>query len=91
MAAQAGISGPGAVGTFAFEVVEELTDEACVQFFQGKFRRLLLQAFRSKAQEQPKGISISGDGLGAGLALPEETFREKAWISSGKSLCRVIV
>ena len=33
---QTGIPGSDAVGTFGFEVVEELTDEACVQFFQGK-------------------------------------------------------
>ncbi len=33
---QTGIPGSDTVGTFGFEVVEELTDEACVQFFEGQ-------------------------------------------------------
>ncbi len=73
---QAGVAGAGAVVAFLFQVVEEGPDDGGVEIGQVQLARLLAGALTHEAQDQPPGVAVGGDGVGAGVALPGQPFGE---------------
>ena len=81
---QACVPAPGAVTAFLLEVIEEVADEGCVQILEGQLRRGLPQSLCGEPQEQAKGVAVSGDGVRAGPALPQEAVGEEGLDQTGE-------
>ena len=62
---QPGVPGPGAVAPVLLEVGEERTDQRRVEIVDVQLTRLLANPLMSEGQEQPKRVSVGGDGLRA--------------------------
>ena len=86
---QACVAAPGAVAAFLLEVIEEVADEGRVQILEGQLRRGLPQSLFGEPQEQAEGVPVSGDGVRAGPALPQETVGEERLDQTGEVGARV--
>ena len=90
---EAGVAGSGAVAPFDFEVVEERSDHRGVEVVEVEFARRLPAALRGEGEQQPEGVAIGGDGVGAGPLLVDEALGEERpawwgrWRSSGVPPC----
>ena len=74
---QPGVPAPGAVVPFLLEVIEEVADEGSVQLFERQPRRHFPQLPGCKMQQKAKGVAVSGDGVAAGSALPQQAVGEE--------------
>src|SRR4030065_361524 len=75
---QAYVPGPRTVVARRLDVVEKLSDEGGVQILEQQIRRAFPQPCGGKAQEKPEGVPVSGDRVGPGLSLPQETIGEES-------------
>jgi hypothetical protein len=75
---QARIAGTSTVLAFFFKVFEELRHESCVDILDGEAGRRLVKAHRREAQQEPEGVAVGGDGVGARLPLTDEAIDEEA-------------
>jgi len=69
--AQAGIARARAVAPFLFEMIEELPDEGRIEIFEPQFRGRRAEALCCVTQKKTEGVTVSGDGVAAGTALPK--------------------
>ena len=63
--------------TFGLEVVEERRDDRRVEVLQSKVVRRLAGQKLNKSQQQTECVTIRGHSARTGLALVEQTIREK--------------
>ncbi len=66
------------------EVSQEVADQLGVEISQIELVGLLAAAILRVAQQQPPGVPIGGDGVGAGLALMREPFGEERFQAGGE-------
>ena len=72
-----GVAGPGAVAPCLLEMVEERADQRSVDIVDVELERLLAGPLVGEAEQQPERVAVSGDGLGAGVALGDQTIGEE--------------
>jgi hypothetical protein len=81
---QAGVAGADAVVALNLEVGEEVADQSGVEIAQIELVGRLAGALLRVAQEQPPGVPVGGDGVGAGLALVAEPLGEERLQGGGE-------
>src|SRR5260221_334843 len=68
--------GPGDVGGVLLMVGQEVCDERGVQVDEVELAGLVAGAAGGEAEQQPQGVAVGGDGVGAGVALADEPLGE---------------
>jgi hypothetical protein len=74
---QARVAGAHGVAAVALEVVEEGADERRVEVREVEPRGRRARPLGGEPQEEPPGVAVGGDGLRAGLPLPDEPLGEE--------------
>jgi hypothetical protein len=85
---QAGIAGARAVAPFLFKMIEELPDEGRIEILESEFRGRRAEAFCSVTQQKTKGVTVTGDGVAAGAALPKQALCEEGFEAEPESFWR---
>jgi hypothetical protein len=70
----AGVSGAYAVFSFGLQVLEETADEGGVEIGQVETVGGFAGSDVGVAQQEPPGVAVGGDGVGAGPSLADEAF-----------------
>jgi hypothetical protein len=74
---QPGVAGPHAVAPAGLEVLQERPDHASVEVLQLELGWRRPGAFVNEVEQEPKGVPIADNGVGAGVALSHEPVGEK--------------
>jgi hypothetical protein len=74
---QAGVAGAHTVVTVGFEVVEKRTDQGGIDIVKLKPGRGLAGAMVGESEQQPEGIPVGADRVGAGVSLGDEPLDEE--------------
>jgi hypothetical protein len=82
---QAGIPGASAVFAIALQVIEEKTNEGCIEVFDAKLGWAFVEPFLRKLQKQAEAIAISRDGMRARLPLAKQAIGEKRLKKRGEA------
>jgi hypothetical protein len=61
----------------AFQVIEEETNERCIEVFDPNLGWHFAEPFLGKLQKQTEAVAISGNGMRARLSLAEQAIGEK--------------
>jgi hypothetical protein len=59
------------------QVVEERTDQRCVQIRQRKLRGGFVEPLLGIAQQQAEGVPVAGEGMGTGALLLHQPLGEE--------------
>lgn len=74
---QAIVSCPGAVASFTFEMLKELSQEGHIKVLQAEFRRHASEVLRGKTEQQAEGIPVGGNRVRARAKLSEQPVCEE--------------
>jgi hypothetical protein len=74
---QANVATPGSVIALLFQVSEKATNKRRIQVLDRQSRGRLMQMLLREFQEEPEGVSITGNRMGAGVALAHEAVGKK--------------
>jgi hypothetical protein len=66
-----------AVFAGAFQVIEEETNEGCIEIFDLKLGGAFVEPFLGELQQQAEAVPISRHGMGARLPLTKQTIGEE--------------
>jgi hypothetical protein len=72
------VAGPCARCTLCLLILQKINNERSIKIAQIQLRRRRLTPLRDKAQQQPKGVTIRGDGVHAGMLLSHQALGEEA-------------
>src|SRR3954453_16642898 len=81
---EARVAGAHAVAAFLLEVVQEAADERGVEVGQVELTGLFAGAVLRVAQHQPPGVTVGGDGIGAGMGLVDQPLGEERFQGRGE-------
>ena len=81
---QPGVAGPHGVPPSLFEVVQERRDRRGVEVLERERFRSLLGFPFEEAEQEPEGVPIGADGVGARLALGHQPFGEECLECGGQ-------
>ena len=65
---EAGVAGLDAAAAVVLQVLEERADQRGVEVLEVELRRRLAGPLLRKAEQQPEGVAVCGDGVRAGVA-----------------------
>jgi hypothetical protein len=74
---EAGVAGAHAVAALSLQVVEEIADQRCVQILDPQTRWRDAGAGEGEGQQQLERVTVGGDGVWAGLTLPDQPVGEE--------------
>ena len=69
----------------AFQVIEEETNEGCIEVFDPDLGGHFAESFFGKLQKQTEAIAISGNRMRAGLPLAKQAIGEEGLKKRGKA------
>ena len=75
---KAGVASARSVAALSLEGVEELRHEGSVDVFKGEARGCLAEVAGCKPKEEPEGVTVGGDGVGARRPLLNKSVDEEA-------------
>jgi hypothetical protein len=81
---EARIPCPSAVLANTFQLVEEKTNERCIEILDAKLGRHFAESFFGKMQKQAEAITISRDRMWARLPLAQKAIGKEALKKRGK-------
>jgi hypothetical protein len=79
-----GIAGPNTVPALLLQVIQKRRHQWCIEVVEVDGRGRLPNALLGEAEQQPPRVPIAGDGLGAGVALPDQSVGEEPLHGGGE-------
>jgi hypothetical protein len=81
---QPGVAGGNVDAALSLQVIEEGADERGVQVLKLQLRRRRAGGVLHEPEQEAEGVPIGGDGVGAGVALADQSFGEECLQGRGQ-------